>query len=200
MAAPVDHLLYLHGFRSSPMSTKGRLIAGWVDERRASGHPLVWEAPQLPPSPAEAVDDLLQRLGHWPTERSAVIGSSLGGFYATVLAEALGWRAVLVNPAIEPARDLAGYLGELTAWHDPSQRFLFTREHVQSLQSLRPGAITRPERYFLMAARGDEVLDADEMQVRYAGCRQLVLDGGDHAFTDFPSYRSHVFNHMEWHP
>ena len=108
------HLLYLHGFRSSPQSFKARWMAQWVARHRPD---LVWACPQLPPSPAAALDDIRALTVGWPAATSGVIGSSLGGFYATVLAEKRGWRAALVNPAVEPARDLARYIGQQTMFH-----------------------------------------------------------------------------------
>ncbi|OYY96480.1 MAG: esterase, partial [Polaromonas sp. 28-63-22] len=99
------HLLYLHGFRSSPQSVKARQLAAIVRQR----HPAVrWWCPQLPPSPRAAMALLQGVIDGWPQEagfeRMAVVGSSLGGFYATAVAERLGCRAVLLNPAVDPAR------------------------------------------------------------------------------------------------
>jgi len=114
-----------------------------------------------------------------------VIGSSLGGFYATILAERTGCRAVLLNPAVDPARDLAGFIGEQASWHDPQDHFVFRAEDVEALRALTPGAITRPQRYLAIIAKGDEVLDWREMAARYAGARIKLLQGGDHALSDF---------------
>jgi predicted esterase YcpF (UPF0227 family) len=118
----------------------------------------------------------------------AVIGSSLGGFYATVVAERTGCPAVLLNPAVAPARDLAEYIGEQTAWHDPEDRFFFRPEFIGELQALTPPAITRPQRYLAVIAKGDEVLDWREMSARYAGCHLKLLEGGDHALSDFDEH------------
>jgi predicted esterase YcpF (UPF0227 family) len=175
------HLLYLHGFRSSPQSHKARQMAAWLAEHRPDVH---WWCPQLPPSPWDAVQLAADGTAGWPRERMAVIGSSLGGFYATVLAERIGCRAVLLNPAIEPARDLAGAIGETTAWHG-DDRFFFQPGFIDELKTLRPAAVTQPERYFAIIAKGDEVLDWREMAQRYAGCRVKLIEGGDHALGDF---------------
>ncbi len=183
------HLLYLHGFRSSPQSAKARRMAAWVKEHRPDLH---WWCPQLPPSPREAMALVLAGTSDWPRERMAVIGSSLGGFYATAVAERLACPAVLLNPAVDPARDLAKYIGEQTSWHDPDQRFYFRPEFVDELRALTPGAITRPERYFAVIAKGDEVLDWREMASRYAGCRIKLLEGGDHALSDFDDHLGEI--------
>jgi hypothetical protein len=181
---PVTHLLYLHGFRSSPQSAKARRMAAWVQAGRPD---LVWWCPQLPPSPAHAMRDIEAGIASWPRNRLAVIGSSLGGFYATVVAERHGCPAVLLNPAVDPARDLARHIGETTAWHS-DERFFFAPEFVDELRALTPAAITDPARYFAVIAKGDEVLDWREMAARYAGCRVKLLDGSDHALGDFDAH------------
>ncbi len=180
--APLSHLLYLHGFRSSPHSAKARRVAAWMREHRPD---IAWCCPQLPPSPLDAIDQVLAAIADWPRHRMAVIGSSLGGFYATVVAERTGCRAVLLNPTVEPARDLAAHIGEQKAWHG-DDRFYFHAEFIDELITLAPPAqLTRPERYFAVIAKGDEVLSWREMSARYAGCRIRLIDGSDHALTDF---------------
>ena len=180
-AEPVTHLLYLHGFRSSPQSTKARVMAAWVRQHRPD---LTWWCPQLSPSPAEAMRMVFDGIERWRAAQTAVIGSSLGGFYATAVAERLGCRAVLLNPAIEPARDLTKYIGETTAWHS-GERFFFRPEFIDELRAIAPGELTRPDRYFAVIAKGDEVLDWREMSARYRGCRIKLLEGSDHALTGF---------------
>ena len=183
--APTTHLLYLHGFRSSPRSTKARRVAAWVAAHRPD---LVWCCPQLPASPQAAVDDVMAQIAAWPRERMAVIGSSLGGFYATVVAERTGCRAVLLNPAVDPARDLAAAVGTTTAWHS-DEAFEFRPEYVDELRRVAPPArLTRPERYLAVIAKGDEVLSWREMSERYAGCPMRLLEGGDHALSDFDDH------------
>ena len=127
---------------------------------------------------------LWQRVAAWPAGASAVIGSSLGGFYATAVAERLGCRAVLLNPAVDPARDLAKYIGEMTAWHS-DERFFFQPGFIDELRAITPAALTRPERYCAVIAKGDEVLSWVEMSARYRGCKVKLLEGGDHALSDF---------------
>jgi uncharacterized protein len=180
-AEPVTHLLYLHGFRSSPQSKKARVMAAWVQQHRPD---LTWWRPQLPPSPADAMQMLLEGVAQWPAAQTGVVGSSLGGFYATAVAERLGCRAVLLNPAIDPARDLAKYIGETTAWHS-DERFFFRPEFIDELRAIAPGRLTRLERYFAVIAKGDEVLSWVEMSSRYRGCRVKLLEGSDHALSDF---------------
>ncbi|MDQ2928940.1 MAG: YqiA/YcfP family alpha/beta fold hydrolase [Caldimonas sp.] len=179
--APVSHLLYLHGFRSSPKSAKARLVARWMGEHRPD---IVWACPQLAPSPLEAIEHVETLITAWPRERMAVIGSSLGGFYATIVAERMACRAVVLNPAVDPARDLASYIGELKTWHG-CESFFFRAEYIDALQAMTPPRLTRSERYFAVIAKGDEVLSWREMSDRYAGCAMRLIDGSNHALSDF---------------
>lgn len=196
---PLTHLLYLHGFRSSPQSTKARLVA----ERVQTQHPaLHWWCPQLPPSPREAMDMVLAGVRDWPRASMAVIGSSLGGFYATCVAEQTGCRAVLLNPAVHPARDLSRHLGEHGGWHDPAQRFVFTAAHVEELRAMEhppaaPAAQAAMSGLFAIIAKGDEVLDWREMCARYPQARIRLLEGSDHAISEFPQYLDEVFDFLQ---
>lgn len=193
-AMATTHLLYLHGFRSSPRSTKAQLVR----QRIEAQHPQVtlW-CPQLPPSPREAMALVMQGITGWPRDKMAVVGSSLGGFYATWVAEQTGCRAALLNPAVHPARDLARYIGEQTAWHDPGERFFFRPEFVDELHALHCPAVTRPERYYALIAKGDEVLDWREMTGRYPGAQIRLLEGSDHAIGDFPDYLDEVLAFLD---
>ncbi len=179
------HLLYLHGFRSSPLSFKARCLLGWLARHRPAVH--TW-CPQLPPSPRAAVEWVAAATADWPAARSVVVGSSLGGFYATVVAQARGWPALLLNPAVDPARDLAAYIGQQTAFHTPEESFYFHTDYVTELQAMTPRSVTDPQRYAALITQGDEVLDWQEMAGRYAGARLCVLPGGDHAISDFETH------------
>lgn len=191
--AAVTHLLYLHGFRSSPKSAKARSVAARVARR----HPgLAWWCPQLPPSPKAAMQLVMDGIAGWPRDRMGVIGSSLGGFYATYVAQACDCRAVLLNPAVDPARDLARHIGEQAAWHDPQVRFFFEPRFVDELRQLYAGPLRNPENFFAVIARGDEVLDWREMAARYAGSRIKLLEGGDHAISDFARHIDDVFGFL----
>jgi predicted esterase YcpF (UPF0227 family) len=179
---PLTHLLYLHGFRSSPASAKARVMA----QRMASAHPGVhWWCPQLPPSPREAIDRVMHGIAGWPRASMGVVGSSLGGFYATHVAGMMGCRAVLLNPAVHPARDLARHIGAQAQWHDPAQQFYFRPEYIDELKALEVGTLPHAAQCLVIAAKGDEVLDWREMTARYGGSRIKLLEGSDHALSDF---------------
>ena len=175
-------MIYLHGFRSSPQSFKARWLANAMN---GLGRGAQFLCPQLPASPRESVELVRREFDLQPSD--TLVGSSLGGYYATCLAERYGCRAVLLNPAIHPARDLKSMVGPQTQFHSDAA-FDFRREYLDELQDLDIGGITFIKRYFLIAAKGDELLDWREMVARYRGARQLVLDGSDHGLSDFADY------------
>lgn len=185
-------ILYLHGFRSSPRSYKARVVG---EKMAALGRAHELICPQLPASPKEAMAlalTLIEReveLNH--AADLSIIGSSLGGYYATWLAERLGCRAALLNPAVYPLKDLDKHVGVTTEYHS-DKVFEFKRAYIEELGALAVPAITRPERYFLLAATGDEVLDYRDMTMHYAGARQHVIDGSDHAIAEFGQYVDEV--------
>lgn len=190
-------ILYLHGFRSSPKSFKAQLLAQAMKDRGLENE---WVCPQLPASPQRAIELanhlVEQHLAHTAAsgnKRLTIMGSSLGGYYANCLAEHWKCRAVVLNPAVYAARDLATQVGEHTQYHSDDP-FVFLREYVDELAEMAVGKPSHPERYLLVAAKGDEVLDWQEMVAWYAGCRQLVLEGSDHGLSDFADYLPQVLD------
>ena len=183
-------IVYLHGFRSSPQSFKARLLAARLAERGRSGE---WLCPTLPVSPAEAIALAEQEIGARvkPGERVTLIGSSLGGYFATHLAEKHGWRAALLNPAVVPDRDLSKYLGEQPLWHGGGSIVVEPR-HLEELRALAVTTVTQPARYYLIAATGDEVLDYREMLAHYPGVSTHLIEGSDHGISAFADYVDEV--------
>lgn len=185
-----NRILYLHGFRSSPASFKGQMMEQTLAKR---GLPHIWTAPQLPASP-KAAAELALGLAQSQLQdsdgpdgdpnRLTLIGSSLGGYYATWLAEKLDCKAILLNPAVHAARDLIPAVGEHRMYHSDAP-FTFLPEYLDELTALHVDTLTRLQRYFLVAATGDEVLDWREMRERYAGCRQHIVQGSDHGLSNF---------------
>ncbi len=181
-------IVYLHGFRSSPHSMKARLLAQAMAQRGRSDE---FVCPQLPASPREAIaltEQLIaSQIASHGVSSLCLIGSSLGGYYATYLAEKFACHALLINPAVKPPRDLEKYVGVTTAYHS-DQVFEFKAAYVDELRALAVEQITQPERYFLIAATGDEVLDWREMQAHYAHARQQIIQGSDHSVSEFADY------------
>ena len=146
--------------------------------------------PALPVSPREAIESLNQQFSLSASD--TLVGSSLGGYYATWLAEQTGCRAVLLNPAIFPARDLAPYVGPLRTYHD-DQPMEFRAEYLEELNTIFVDEISRAERYCLIAAKGDELLDWREMTARYPESPTRLIEGSDHGLSDFDDHIDSVF-------
>ncbi|MYM40342.1 YqiA/YcfP family alpha/beta fold hydrolase [Duganella qianjiadongensis] len=181
-------MLYLHGFRSSPRSMKARLMA---ERMAALGLQQQWLCPQLPASPRLAMEQVLALIEGVPASELRIVGSSLGGYYATWLAERLGCPAVLLNPAVVPLKDLDKHVGVTTAYHS-DEPFEFKREYIDELRALAVDKISHPQRYLLLAATGDEVLDYRDMVVHYAGAQQHIIEGSDHGISEFADYLDEV--------
>jgi uncharacterized protein len=191
---PPTHLLYLHGFRSSPASFKAQRAQQWLAEHAPER---TWWCPQLPPSPAAAMRLVLDGTRDWPADGSAVLGSSLGGFYAAAVSRERGWPAVLMNPAVFPARDLAPWVGSVETFHTPGERFEFTAAHIDELRTLTQPRLAHPERCLALIAKGDELLDWREMAAFCTGAEQRLIEGSDHALSDFDDHLPHLLRFLK---
>jgi uncharacterized protein len=176
-------IVYLHGFNSSPLSIKARLMEARMAELDALD---LLACPALPHAPNEAIAAVEVLLPDDPSQVTFV-GSSLGGFYATHLAEKHGARAVLINPAVKPHLLLAPYVGEQENLYTKA-RWTLTAQHLAQLQALEVEPVTRPERYMLLIETGDDVLDWRLAVAKYAGARQVIVEGGDHGFASFTDH------------
>jgi predicted esterase YcpF (UPF0227 family) len=174
-------LIYLHGFNSSPQTIKGRQLAAWLGPLAGQ---IAFDLPALPHRPALAIALVERLLAQHAGNDITLLGSSLGGYYATFLAEKHGLKAVLINPAILPDRDLEQFLGPQRNLYT-DEPYELTRKHLEEMSALRVARITRPDRYYLLVQTGDEVLDYREAVRYYAGAKQRVIEGGDHGFQDF---------------
>jgi hypothetical protein len=178
-------IVYLHGFNSAPQSHKAQVLKAHME---ALGLGARYACPQLPPAPFDAIAAAEAALAGLPA--ATLVGSSLGGFYATHLAEKHRLRAVLVNPAVTPQADLESYLGEQRNLYT-RETYVLTREHLAQWRALGVGRIA-PERYLLLVETGDEVLDYRHAVARYAGAEQVVVEGGDHTLQSFPQHLERI--------
>lgn len=177
-------LLYLHGFLSGPESAKSQQLAAIFAELGQSERLF---APQLPAEPQAVMQLLTTWLAEQDLTQLVVMGSSLGGFFATVVAERYDLPAVLINPAVRPHQLAHHFLGTHRYYYS-AQEVTVTPEMIEALAALEPKSI-HPQRYWLMLASGDETLDAQQALAYYRGCRRLdYVEGGDHSFSCFPQY------------
>ncbi len=181
-------LLYIHGFLSSSQSSKAQQLKQWLTER---GRADEWLCPDLSAHPVEAmetlseiVENVIEKSTKDGSQPLKLIGSSLGGFYATCLSEKYNLKAVLINPSTNPAETLASRIGTHKSWHSDDM-VEFTHEDVQALKAMRPQAIHNPDNFLLMVEKNDETLDYKLAIERYQDCNQLIFNHGDHSFTRF---------------
>ena len=176
-------IVYLHGFNSSPHSHKARLLERYLEAHELGAH---YACPQLPPLAREAVAQVETLIAAVRGGQICFVGSSLGGFYATHLAEKHDARAVLINPAIEPHFGLRDYLGPQKNLHT-GEPYELTRGHLDDWAMLYRPTLT-PSRYLLIVETGDEVLDYRKAIRRYAGAAHIVVAGGDHSLRSFAQH------------
>jgi len=176
-------IIYLHGFNSTPGSHKAQTLHAYMKSR---GIDHLYGCPALPHFPRDAISVIEAELAKHSASRATLIGSSLGGFYATYLAERHDCRAVLIQPAVSPHLGLQALLGPQQNLYS-GERYELTRAHLEAWGSLVVEQVD-PERYLLLLETGDEVLDWREAALKYAGARTVIRDGGDHTLRSFPEH------------
>jgi predicted esterase YcpF (UPF0227 family) len=177
-------IIYIHGFNSSPASHKANLLRRRLE---VVGRGDEFACPALSHWPEQAITQLEAQIATEGEENVVLVGSSLGGYYATAFAERTGCKSVVVNPAITPHEGLRAYLGPQKNLYTGEQ-YELTRTHLAQLQALYVPELTGPDRYLLIHTTGDELLDWRIAVDRYRGCRQVVIDGSDHGFSEFGDY------------
>lgn len=189
-------ILYLHGFRSSHLSVKSQLFARYMAKR---GQAKAFLSPTLPASPKAAIARCLELVKNIPPTDLAIVGSSLGGYYATYLSQRLACKGVCINPTIYAARDLSTQLEVTTQFHT-NEPFSFTREYVRELADLFTPTLKHPERYLLLAGKQDELLDWQEMQHYYHGATHIIDPNQYHAFDGLEPYLPTILHFITGEP
>ena len=192
------NILYIHGFNSSPLSIKAELTRQYVAENYQG---VGFFCPQLATTPAKAIKQLEQLIEqHGSKVQWYLIGSSLGGYFASYLTGKYGCLAVLVNPAIKPYELLHDYIGEQV---NPYTQVVYqvTEDHMQQLQDLEqeaPSITSRQKNnYLVMVQTGDEVLNYQQAVEKYQHCRLIVQEGGDHSFINFDKCLPPIINYFQ---
>lgn len=186
-------LLYIHGFLSSSQSTKAQQCRQWLARNRPD-----WQfaCPDLSSCPQQALQTLLDLIESLSGETFALVGSSLGGYWATVLGERFRCRTVLINPAVEPHRRFKALVGQTLTHYYTGADYILTNQDLAFLQQLSP-RVTYPERYWLLVQTGDVTLDYRHAVDFYDGCHQTVVQGGNHAFEHFDRWLPQIVKFLD---
>jgi len=181
MNSSLPLIVYIHGFNSSPASEKARNFIAYCKQFNAFN----LQVPALSHNPEVAIEQLEKLISNGGGTPYLLVGSSLGGYYATYLGEKYACRAALINPAVSPVKHLGeGFLGPQKNLYS-GEKYEFTREYGMFLATLDVDPLQHPENYLLLLQTGDEVLDHHLALERYAGSLQVVQEGGSHRFEGF---------------
>lgn len=192
----MPHIIYIHGFNSSPLSYKARVLTermsqlGIADDLRV---------PQLSADPEQAMKLLQTCVEESAPELPVLIGSSLGGYYATWLAERYDLKAILVNPAVYPYRLLEAYLGENQNLYT-GERYILEPHHVAVMKSYEVESISHLDNFWVLLETGDETLDYREAEQKFANSRMMIKQGGTHEFLNFEAMLDDILVYCGYDP
>ncbi len=174
-------VLYLHGFLSSPQSLKAQQTVAYCSQLGLGERITI---PQMSHGPSDTIAQLHQLVDEIRSENLVLMGSSLGGYYATYLSEFYQAPAVLINPAIRPYELWESHLGENRNYHT-DEVHLVTTEHIEELRQLDVDRLTAPENFKVFVQTGDETLDFRQALEKFPTSQCVVRENGSHSYDDF---------------
>ena len=186
-------LIYIHGYNSSPQSIKAEMLRNYIHDHHLD---IEFLAPEVSPLPDRAIESLCRLVEQKGAEHVRLVGSSMGGFYATYLAEKYGVHAVLINPAVKPQKLLLQYLGENTHPYS-GETYVFDQSHIETLEQLDVDPHHYPDRYLLMVQTGDETLDYRLAVDKYQNCPSIIEEGGSHRFSGFENWIPYILEFLD---
>ncbi len=168
-------IIFIHGFGSCGLGSKAKIFREYFAPIGES-----FIAPSLSYVPDLAIQTL-EELIYSYKEDVYLIGSSLGGFYATYLSQLSEVKKiVLINPAVTPAITLKRVVGNAVNFYDDSS-YEWNEKHLEMLNAYRIEELNN-DKFMVLLQKGDELLDYKDATKRYNTCKLIVEDGGSHSF------------------
>jgi len=177
------NIIYLHGFKSSPLSVKGQQLAEYC--RCYSSYNVHLPDLNQPPRQVLAqVSKLIDELSD-----VGLIGSSLGGFYATQLVAKCGVPAVLINPAMRPWQLFRNLFGTEHIPYKVTDQWTLDDAQLNYLENIATPFVQDANKIMVLLQQGDEVLDYRDAERYYSAASHTSLImtemHGNHAMEDF---------------
>ena len=175
-------LIFIHGFNSSSFALKPCQLSKYLKEKQCDQYCI---APDLNFQPAAAITQLEQLVEENCEQLDiTLIGSSLGGYYATYLAEKYDLRVVHINPTIYPCVLLADYLGTNTNLYT-KEEYELRAEHIDQLKKIEVEKVSKPEKHIIYLQTADDILDFREAAEKYKHSWVIIEQGDSHGFENF---------------
>tara|TARA_B110001452_G_C15201715_1_gene417039 strand:+ start:695 stop:1297 length:603 start_codon:yes stop_codon:yes gene_type:complete len=182
------YLIYLHGFNSSPQSVKALQMNQFITDNCSE---ITIVTPTLEVTPRIALEQIITLVDEIKNiEENAVIrfvGSSMGGFLATLCGEKYDAKAVLINPAVAPHRMIESLIGDYTNPYS-GEEFSVTMKDGDELAVMNFDVLLAPSNYWVLLQQGDETLDYHDALSAYQHSRITLEPLGDHGFVGFNRY------------
>ena len=177
------HICYIHGFLSGSAAVKSTILKNYIKESRPD---LTFSAPDFPDTPKEAHDALIAYFEDLTKKypKIGLVGSSMGGFFSTLLSGVFGFRTVLLNPCVHPQDYFQNLIGDHVNTVT-GERFTLKPQMLDTLKALDASIAFNPCKIKVYLQDGDEVLDYKKSLSFYNKSEIVLMHGGCHAFTDF---------------
>ena len=188
-------IIYLHGFASSANSTKALQLKKYILENYSKTEIIIPDIENNIVDAVQQIDKLIEEFSP-----SALIGSSLGGFYATYFSEQYNLKCVGINPAVIPPAEMSEYLGE-NKNYSTGEKFLINQEQLDLLDRMgrEIKVIKCPRNFMILLQSHDEKLDYRVATNFYRGAVLDVTFGGNHSFENLETHFSKIKIFLDIH-
>ncbi len=168
-------ILYIHGFRTTHDSYIATLLKNYFNSELISS-----DHSHIPSVAIKQMENIIKK-----KNITAIIASSIGGYYATYLANKFNIKTVLINPSVKPHITTKKYIG--TIEKNDGTFFQWDIKHLDELKNLWVENLNY-DNFYIFLKTGDKILDYKVAKKRYKHSKMLIEDDGDHRFSDLQKY------------